>query len=159
MAGLFGLVFLVTGLWSMAPPVLIWTHLAGTEVRVQDTEQVHTPRSGLVCKGWVLPPGVASPVPQPNDRLMWEPTTTAPDHAESRYVRVRAGQCADGDYWAQPAGDDVVWNGSPDFSTLEEVGLRGLVVCAGGALLRATYRASRRALRDGPERRRSQSTA
>jgi hypothetical protein len=58
-ASLAGLALLVAGLCGAAVPVLIWTHAAGTEVHVRGTAQVRTPRSGLVCKGWVLPPGVA----------------------------------------------------------------------------------------------------
>jgi hypothetical protein len=129
--------------------VLIWTHTAGSEVHVRGTAQVHTPRSGMVCKGWVLPPGVAPPVPYPGDRLMWALTTTGQDRADSYRVTVKGGQCADGDYWALRAGGGDVWKDTADPTALGYVGFRLLMAFLGGGLLVATWRAGRRILRGG----------
>jgi hypothetical protein len=138
-----GLVLMVAGLLGVVPPVLIWTHLAGTAVQVRGTAMVHHPRS-VRCEGWVRPAGVAPPVRLPDDRLSWALTTTAEDRAESYRITVHGGRCLDGDYWALADGDDDVWTGSVDPSALLDVAPYALWVLLGGGLFVASWRAGRR---------------
>lgn len=145
--GVVGLLLVVGGLWGAVPPVLVWTHLGGTAVQVRGTAPVHHPRS-VSCVGWVLPSGVAPPVPLPGHRLSWALTTTAKERADGHRVTVQSGQCVDGDYWALAAGDDEVWSRTVDWSTLLDVGVRALWVPLGCGLLLGLRRGGRRT-RDG----------
>jgi hypothetical protein len=148
-AGLLGLVLLVSGLFGMKP-VVIWTHLAGTEVHVAGTDLFSYTDSSHDCRGWVLAPGVAPPKPLIGN-LLWAPTTTAAQRAQSREVTVKGGRCADGDYWALRASDNDVWSRSPDFKAVGDVGFSGLLAFMGGSLIIGSYRGVRRVLRDGPD--------